>query len=324
MANAALAARLDRLERLISRNSGNSSMPPSGDGGPGRGKPSKKRGRPGGGDPGLARARGKQPGAPGANLAWAEDPDARVDRFPAGRCGCGAEVGAGLDLGVVDAYQQTEIPNLTATVTQYDLHALGCACGAMHTAARPPGAGADCGRVGYGPNLRAWCVYLMVTHALPTHRCVALLESLTGAKPSVGFVHATLRAAAAVLAGIEDRIRARIEAAPAVAVDETPIKVGPATPAAGRKKAEKYLITAATPTDTWYVLGDRDLATFKTVRLSAMAGVIVHDRYSVYDHPALGSLTHQLCCAHYADLRIMPMWSRDPLRGKGFGLARSA
>ena len=301
--NAGLQARLERLERLISRNSGNSSMPPSSDGGPGRGRPVKKPREAGTGQgQGAVRDRGKQPGAPGSNLAWAEDPDARLDRFPQGVCGCGADLGAGADLGVADAYQQTEVPTLSAMVTQYDLHAVGCACGAVHTAARPPGAGADPGRVGYGPNLRAWCVYLMVTHALPVHRCVALLESLTGAKPSVGFVHSTLATAAAVLAAVEERIRARIEAAPAVCVDETPIKVGPAAPAEGRKKADKYLIVAATPTDTWYTLGDRDLATFKKVRLAAMAGVIVHDRYHLYDHPDLHpdlpALVHQLCCAH--------------------------
>ncbi len=32
----------------------------------------------------------------------------------------------------------------------------------------------------------------------------------------------------------------------------------------------------------------------------------------------------QRCWFHYADLRIMPMMGRDPLWGKGFGLARSA
>jgi hypothetical protein len=32
----------------------------------------------------------------------------------------------------------------------------------------------------------------------------------------------------------------------------------------------------------------------------------------------------QRCQLHYADLRIMPMWSRIPLQGRGFVLARSA
>ena len=32
----------------------------------------------------------------------------------------------------------------------------------------------------------------------------------------------------------------------------------------------------------------------------------------------------QTCVIHYADLRIMPMWSLIPLQGNGFGLSRSA
>ena len=39
----------------------------------------------------------------------------------------------------------------------------------------------------------------------------------------------------------------------------------------------------------------------------------------VFDHPVL-----QRCQLHYADLRIMPMWSLIPLQGSGFVLARSA
>ena len=39
---------------------------------------------------------------------------------------------------------------------------------------------------------------------------------------------------------------------------------------------------------------------------------------------ALQGACWQRCRVHYADLRIMPMWSRIPLQGKGFALARSA
>ena len=52
-----------RLERLISRNSGNSSMPPSTDDPPGK-KPPQRSPRRGGG-----RKPGTQPGAPGVYLA---------------------------------------------------------------------------------------------------------------------------------------------------------------------------------------------------------------------------------------------------------------
>ena len=86
------------------------------------------------------------------------------------------------DLGVVDRYQQHEIPQVAVTVTQYDQHGSSAAAGA---ATPPPADGARSGPVGYGPNLAAFAVYLMVVHFLPAHRVVALLESLTGTAPSV-------------------------------------------------------------------------------------------------------------------------------------------
>src|SRR3979411_2790315 len=72
-----LAGKLARLEHLLSRNSGNSSIPPSKDDDPGRTPPPDKSKRPAG----PKRKRGKQPGALGANLAWVDKPDDQVDRF---------------------------------------------------------------------------------------------------------------------------------------------------------------------------------------------------------------------------------------------------
>jgi len=65
-------ARVADLERLLGRNSGNSSMPPSTGDLPGRTAPA---GKPAGGG---RRRRGKQPGAPGA--FWGS-PGMSVDDF---------------------------------------------------------------------------------------------------------------------------------------------------------------------------------------------------------------------------------------------------
>jgi transposase len=292
--NEALAGKLARLEHLLTRNSKNSSSPPSKDDDPGRTPPGESKRRRGGA-PG--RKRGKQPGAPGANLAWTDRPDARADRFPEGRCDCGEDLAGGEDLGIADRYQQHEIPQVAVTVTQYDQHSVRCRCGKIHTAARPEGARP--GITGYGPNLQAFAVYLMVVHFIPAHRCVALLESLTGAAPSVGFVHGMLARAAGLLGEVDNRIRTLITLAYAVCCDETPLKVGPRTPEPGRKKAEKYLLVACTGLYTHYLLGDRSLDTFKAFVLKDLAGsVIVHDRYQNYDSAELGQLTHQLCAQH--------------------------
>ena len=293
-ANAELAARLARLEHLLSRNSGNSSAPPSRDEDPGKPAPPQKKRR------GSGRSRGKQSGAAGMNLAWTERPDKREDRFPAGWCGCGADLAAARDLGVVDRYQQHEIPQVAVAVTQYDQHQVACrGCGAVHTAARPEGARP--GPVGYGPNLQALAVYLLVVHHLPAHRVVAVLESLTGAAPSVGFVHSMIGRAAAVLAQVHQRIQALVALAYAVCCDETPLKVGPATPRPGKKKAQRYLLVFCTELYTHYLLGDRDLDTFKASVLAERAtagGIVVHDRYQNYDSDVFAGLVHQLCCAH--------------------------
>jgi len=292
-ANEELTARLARLEHLLSRNSGNSSMPPSQDDDPGRTPPPMRK-RP---DDGPKRTRGKQRGAPGANLAWTDAPNARQDRFPEGRCDCGHDLAGARDLGITDRYQQHEIPLVSVKVTQYDQHSVRCGCGKVHTAARPEGARS--GRAGYGPNLQAFAVYLMVAHFIPAQRCVELLESLTGAAPSVGFVHGMLTRAAGLLVEVDKRIRALITLAHAVSCDETPLRVGARQPKPGRKKAEKYLLVACTELYTHYLLGDRDLPTFTAFGLADLTdSVIVHDRYRNYDSAELGTLTHQLCCAH--------------------------
>lgn len=132
--NEELATKLARVEHLLSRNSGNSSMPPSRDDDPGKTPPAarKRRGGP-------KRPKGKQPGAPGANLAWVDRPDDQQDRFPQGHCECGHDLADATDLGVVDRYQQHEIPQVSVKVTQYDQHAVRCGCGTVHTAHRPEG-----------------------------------------------------------------------------------------------------------------------------------------------------------------------------------------
>ena len=92
---------------------------------------------------------------------------------------------------------------------------------------RGAGGGGHPGTVTYGVNLQAWCVFLMVAHAVPVHRCAELIESLTGAKPSPGFVHGMLARAAAAVAGANKAIRALIILAHVISADETPIRVGP-------------------------------------------------------------------------------------------------
>jgi transposase len=124
------------------------------------------------------------------------------------------------------------------------------------------------------------------------HRCAELIESLTGARPSPGFVHGMLARAAAAVADANKAIRALIILSHVVSADETPIRVGP-----GPKSRKRYLLVACTRLLTCYMLGDRTLKSFATFVLPDLDGtVVVHDRYQNYD--CFPGLIHQLCTAH--------------------------
>jgi len=157
---AAQAERIEALEALVadlreqlaaalragSRNSGNSSMPPSSDDLPGGSRPG------GNGVPRSARGkkrRGKQPGSPGASMTW-EVPDRTEDHFPEGSCSCGRDLADAADLGVARSFQQEEIPAAPAERVQHDLHEARCACGRAHLAARPAGVPDSACRSGRG------------------------------------------------------------------------------------------------------------------------------------------------------------------------------
>ncbi len=287
-------------------------MPPSADDLPGRKPPERRQRRGGGGKP------GKQPGAPGAFLAWREVPDDIIPHFPQGSCGCGADLTGARDLGVRYSHQVTDLPEARAETIQHDRHEVECACGRRHVADAPPQAGAP-GTVTYGLNFQAWCVFLMVMHHVPVERCADIIASMSGTRPSDGWVHGLLDRAASAVAAANAAIRALIILARVICGDETPVRAGP-----GPKSRKRYLQVACTNLLTYYFLGDRDLASFKGFVYSDLHGtVIVHDRYQNYD--SFDRISHQLCCQHllrdledaaqsYPDA-IWPGQIADALRG---------
>ena len=285
----ALRAELERIKRLISRNSGNSSMPPSTDDLPGRGRPVK----PAKGS--AKRKRGKQAGAAGAHLPWLSEAEVEVvDQRPEGPCGgCGTDLAGAVDEGVVRACQVTDVPLVTATTTEYRMHQVRCSCGRGHVAPSPTAAGTANTRV-YGPDLRALVVYLLVFQHVPVERCVRLIADLTGATVSAGFVHKVLARCAAVLTTVMRTIKALITLAAVVHFDETTLR-------AGKAGIKQYVWSASTTLYSFFALGRRTGKQFRSLDIGPnFHGVAVHDRYVVYDSSdSFGSGTrHQLCCSH--------------------------
>ena len=241
-----LREQLEAAARAGSRNSGNSSMPPSSDDLPGR-KPPRKQRRAA--ERAGKKKRGKQPGSPGASMTW-EVPDRTEDHYPGGACSCGRDLADAADLGVARSYQQEEIPAAPAERVQHDLHEARCACGRAHVAARP--AGVPDSALSIGPRLRALAVYLVVFQHVPVERCRQLIADVTGAAVSDGFIHSCLAKAASLAAEVVRLIRALITAAPWPG--STRRRCGPGRP--GRRSTS----TARSPSEySAFWLGARSL-----------------------------------------------------------------
>jgi transposase len=287
---AELGGQLDAALRAASRNSGNSSMPPSSDDLPGRRPPARKERRA------AERAErkrkpGKQPGSPGAAMRWRKA-DEVVGHFPQGDCACGADLADAADLGVARSYQQEDIPEPQPSGRyQHDLHKARCACGKVHVAPRP--AGVPDAPLSVGPRLSAMAVYLSVFQHVPVERAQALIADLTGGVVSAGFVHSCLGKAAGLVTDAVRLIRTLIAAAPVAGFDETTLRSG----AAGEKK---YVHGAFTELYSAFWLGTRSLETMKEAGiLPSFAGIVVSDRYQgYYSETWQGFAGHQACAAH--------------------------
>jgi transposase len=246
-------------------------MPPSADVLPGR-VPPERQGR-------RAEPGGKQPGAPGTSMTWAQ-PDKVIDYRPAGTCGCEADLAQVADLGVARSHQQLEVPLVTGRRIQHDLHQARCGCGgAVHVADRP--AGVPESAVNIGPNLRAVAVYLVICQHVPAGRCA----DLTGARVSAGFIHSCLAKAVGVIADVVKLIKTLITAAHVAGFDETTLRCGPA----GTKK---YVQAAVTELYSLFFPGRRTLKSFRDFGiLPWFAGVVVSDRYANYFHDGWKHIT---------------------------------
>ena len=309
-----LRGRLEAAERAGSRNSGNSSVPPSMDDQPGR-KPPRKQRRAA--ERAGKKRRGKQPGSPGASMTW-EVPDRTEGHYPGGACSCGRDLADAEDLGVVRSFQQEEIPAAPAQRVQHDLHEARCACGRTHAAARP--AGVPDSALSIGPRLRALAVYLVVFQHVPVERCRQLIADVTGAVVSEGFIHSCLAKAASLAADVVRLIRTLIAAAGVAGFDETTLRSGPA----GEKK---YVHGAFTEEYSAFRLGSRSLDSMQDAGiLPDFAGIVVSDRYQNYFNPRWKHVAgNQACLSHllrdYEDCAesypgaIWPAQAQRALRG---------
>ncbi|MBV9023544.1 MAG: IS66 family transposase, partial [Streptomycetaceae bacterium] len=278
-ANERLTMRVAELERRLDRNSGNSNFPPSQDvfGLPKESKPEVK--------PKSEAKRGKRKGAPGAGLGMVESPD-KIKNHRPGACGdCGAGLRGAPSVGYARR-QVTDIPVVTAKVTEHRLHKVRCDCG--HTTSAPAPEELAGSPASYGPNLRALAVYLVVFHHVPVERAAQLIADLTGAAVSTGWVSTMVAEAADLTADCLNLIKALLVLGHILHADETTTKIS------GKRR---WLHVACTEYLTYLALAPRSRAGANALGvLPLFRGTLVHDGLSLY--AGYPNAAHQLCGAH--------------------------
>lgn len=272
-----LAARVKELEDQLSKNSRNSSKPPSSDTVPPKPKSLREK---------SGRKPGGQPGHPGKTLMWVEQPDEVVTHTP-DRCeGCGTSLD-GVEVYAREKRQVTDLPPLRLEVVEHRAECKRCpGCGHRTMAMFPPGVDTA---VGYGPRIKGLGVYLMQYQLIPFERTSELLSDLFGTTLSVGTLETAIKACYQELAPVEKAIKDGLRQAGVEHFDETGLKV------AGKRR---WLHSASTATLTHYGVHPKrgSEATKEIGVLPEFAGVAVHDSWSAYYQY---ECDHALCNAHH-------------------------
>jgi len=230
------------------------------------------------------RAAGKQPGAPGANLARRQ-PDVIVGHEPACCKGCGADLTQAPVVGEV-VRQVIDLPAVEATVTDHVAYRRRCACGVETVADLPPEARAP---VCWGPEVRAFAVYLLVRQHLPVERTAELLADLLDAPVSTGWLCQVQLEAAGRLTPLVTELKAQLRHSPVVHADETGTQVG---------VTKHWMHTLTTNLLTLIAVHPRrGVEAIRDIgMLPGFTGTIVHDGYGPYE--IFDQAKHAQCGAH--------------------------
>ena len=136
---------------------------------------------------------------------------------------CRADVSA-VAQAAVHTYDRIEIPEIVPDVTRVTLHGGFCPCCRRRFRAVPP-AGLAPGSP-FGPNLRAFVLYLRFAQAIPFERLARLMSDLLGLEISEGALANMLEASGGVFAHQTSLIRDRLLSGTILQSDETSARVG--------------------------------------------------------------------------------------------------
>jgi transposase len=175
---------------------------------------------------------------------------------------------------------------MTVQVTEHQLIARRCSCGATTCGTAPEKVGSP---VQYGPRITAIILYLYVGQFLSRKRTAQALAELFGTPVSEGTVATMTRRAADGLDGFLGLVGDRVAEAEVAGFDETGLRVAGKLHWVHCARTDKYTVITCHPKRGKKGIDDAGV-------LGRFRGVAVHDAWAPYD--TYTDAEHQLCCAH--------------------------
>jgi transposase len=279
---ALLSAENAELREQVSRNSGNSSQPPSTD----KGFKVSRKGKSGG-------RRGGQVGHPGHERLMFELDDCAevIEHYPSQCAVCGTAL-SGADPAPY-RHQVVELPPLLPEVLEHRFHALVCpACEALTRAAAAP----IVSQGGYGPRLRG-IVVLLSAQAHQSHaQFVRLLDELFGVSLSTGMVAKLRRQFTAAVQPVMGVALTYVQQQSSLGMDETGWRQGNSDGQnAANTKGWLWVMTTAW-VSYFQVRLSRSQAVTQELLGPNYAGMVGSDRAGAYNVIPLRQ--RQICLAH--------------------------
>ena len=273
-----LGAQVADLAARVSKNSKNSSKPPSQDG---LGKPSPQSMRKK-----TGRGPGRPKGQPGVTMELTDHPDHVIRHEPGCCAGCGAGLGGAAVTGM-ERRQVTEIPPVKAEVTEHQMIERQCGCGTSTRADAPTGVNAP---VQYGPRASALATYLWHGQFLSRDRVVAALGDMFGCAPAPTVIAAMAKKiAGCIVPALDTIIKALLESQVAH-FDETGFRVAGKLAWVHSASSGKFVLVTVHPKRGTAAMDDAGI-------LPSYAGIACHDAWAPYDTYG-GVAGHALCNAH--------------------------
>jgi transposase len=270
---------LEQKIASLSRNSTNSSKPPSSDG-PQVPRPKKKN---------RSRSPGGQKGHKGhkRELLPIEKMDHVHDHYPSACKKCRAPLDPKTCVETSDPtrHQTADLPEVEPIMSEHRCHELGCSCGHRTRAELPP----EVAQSQFSPRIHGAIAYLTSVHKIGRRGIVEIMNTLFGLNLCLGTVCNCIDRVSSELEPAAEEVKRSLQEAVNLNIDETGWKC---------KGDRRYLWIFVSSLAVYFcIAASRGAKVLRSVLGDSFKGVITSDDHSAYNSYHKSGI-RQLCWAH--------------------------